>query len=313
LIVKRLRQTFQAIGGDIRFETPLTSLHRKDSTIIKAVTPQGDLDADLFIIAPGHSAYDTYRMLISSGVKFRTKNFAIGARLEHPQELINQAQWGQPSLPGLLAAEYRLTSTSEGHLPVYTFCMCPGGRIVPAMASPHLSVVNGMSLQKRDGLFANAACVAAVNIDTSPLAALNWIENLERQFYDFSDGYRLPACTIHDFIAQKVTSDIPSSSYPLGLDLAPLWEMFPENISASIQSGLINFSRKLKGFETGSIMGLESKTSAPIQALREQNLRCVGFDNLYMAGEGSGHSGGIVSSAADGINIALSIIGEASS
>jgi uncharacterized FAD-dependent dehydrogenase len=253
-------------------------------------------------------------MLIGLGVKFQTKSFAIGSRVEHPQELINKAQWGQPSLLGVLAAEYRLTSTSLNNLPVYTFCMCPGGIVVPATAFAKQSSVNGMSLHKRDGAFANAGCVAAINLDvllekeTTPIEALDWIENLERQFWAATTKYKIPACNIDDFIQQKLSTKKIESSYPLGLKPMPLWELLPEKVSTSLRAGLLDFSRKIKGFESGTIMGLESKTSSPIQALRDENLRCEGFSNLYLAGEGSGHSGGIISSAADGVKVALEII-----
>lgn len=317
-IVKHLRQTFQTLGGDIQFETELKNLMIEGSTIMEAVIENSSitrtLKADIFVLATGHSAYETYRLLIALGVQFKTKHFALGARIEHPQTLINEAQWGTPRLSGVLAAEYRLTSTTARHLPVYTFCMCPGGTVVPATAYSKQSSVNGMSLQARDGHFANAACVAAINLDsilgteTSPLAALDWVEALERQFFETTKSYALPACRIDDFIHQKLSGSLDSTSYPLGLELTPLWTMFPEQVSTSIQAGLVDFSRKIKGFETGTIIGLESKTSAPIQSLREDDLLCAGFKNLYLAGEGSGHSGGIMSSAADGVKIAMRII-----
>ncbi len=317
-IVKKLRQTFQALGGDIQFETTLKHLSCNGSTVkeivVESSSEQKTIKGDIFIIATGHSAYETFRLLIELGVKFRTKPFAMGARVEHPQTLINEAQWGKPTLSGVLAAEYRLTSTTEGHLPVYTFCMCPGGTVVPATAYPNQSSVNGMSLQARNGQFANAGCVAAINLDlilgseTTPLAALDWVEALERLFFNSTKAYALPACRIKDFIDQTVSGDPISTSYPRGLELAPLWELFPERISTSIRAGLIDFSRKLKGFETGTIMGLESKTSSPLQVLREESRVCVGFENLYLSGEGSGHSGGIMSSAADGITLAMRII-----
>jgi len=234
--------------------------------------------------------------------------------VEHPQEIINRAQWGRESLPGVKAAEYRLTSKGDGNLPVYTFCMCPGGRVVPASAYKNTNIVNGMSRYKRDGEFTNAACVAGVNPDKltgreiTPLEALDWLETLEESFYRYSDGYQAPFCSIQDFINRKEPSDIVDSSYPLGLKPAPLWDLLPSEVSGSIREGLKDFSRKVKGFETGSIMGLESKTSSPIQVLREKNRLCAGIENLYIVGEGSGFAGGIISSGADGIKAAMNII-----
>jgi len=313
-LVLRLREDFLGIGGTMLFETVLEDLKIKDGKVLEAVTSAGVLEADYFIIAPGHSAYETYRMLISRGVQFRTKNFALGSRVEHPQEIINKAQWGWESLPGVQAAEYRLTSKGDGDLPVYTFCMCPGGIVVPATAYKNLNIVNGMSRYRRDGRFANAACVAGVHPDkligrqATPLEALNWLETLEESFHRYSDGFSAPFSGIQDFICKKEPSKIIETSYPLGLKPAALWELLPREISSSIREGLKDFSRKIKGFATGSIMGLESKTSSPIQALREKNGRSAGIENLYIVGEGSGCSGGIISSAADGVKAAMNII-----
>ena len=312
-IVKNLRTEYLNIGGEILFETQLTDIKEKDGKIVKAVTTAGDIEADKFILAPGHSAFETYRMLINNGVLFRTKNFAIGSRVEHHQEIINSAQWGTAKLKGVKAAEYRLTSKSENNLPVYTFCMCPGGIIVPATAYENTNIVNGMSLYQRDGKFANAASVVGLNLnefmskEVSASEALDWLENLEKTFYQKTDAYKAPACTVSDFINEKITKNVFDSSYPLGLKQAPLWEMLPSKITESLKSGLKDFCRKLRGFEDGNIMGLESKTSSPIQVIRDENGLCTGFKNLYIVGEGSGYSGGIISSGVDGIKTAMGI------
>ena len=314
VIVKNLRKEFIEIGGKILFETTLEDIKVKDGKVTVAVTNKGDFETDLFLIAPGHSAYETYRMLIKHGVQFRTKNFALGSRVEHPQEAINQAQWGRKKIPGVKAAEYRLTSNVNGKLPVYTFCMCPGGMIVPASAYDNLNIVNGMSLYQRDAKFANSGCVAGVNLEKllgkeiSALEALDWLENIEKSFYEYSDGFKAPYCSIQDFINKKNPSRNTESSYPLGLLPAPLWELLPKEVSSSMRESLKEFSRKIRGFETGNIMGLESKTSSPIQVLRNKEGLCEGFKNLYLIGEGSGYAGGIISSAADGLKAAISII-----
>ena len=314
-IVRNLRDQFIHIGGSVLFETMLEDLKIEDGKVIEAITASGGIEADYFIIAPGHSAFETYRMLIRRGVAFRTKNFALGSRVEHPQEIINRAQWGVESLPGVKAAEYRLTSKGDGNLPVYTFCMCPGGVVVPATAYGNTNIVNGMSRYQRNGKFANAGCVAGVHPDrligrqATPLEALDWLEALERSFYRYSDGFKAPFSDIQGFINKKGPSKIVESSYAPGLKPAALWDLLPVEVSGSIREGLKDFSRKIRGFETGSIMGLESKTSSPIQALREKDCRCTGFKNLYLVGEGSGCSGGIISSGADGIKAAMNIIG----
>ncbi|MBT6006894.1 MAG: FAD-dependent oxidoreductase, partial [Prolixibacteraceae bacterium] len=234
---------------------------------------------------------------------------------EHRQEIINQAQWGHKKLPGVKAAEYRLTSPADGKHQVFSFCMCPGGIVVPAAAYANTNIVNGMSFYKRGGNFANAACVAGIHPDelarktVSPLEALENLQNLEELFFKFSNGYKAPACSISDFLKQKSKINNLESSYPLGLKPAPLWELLPNPIVKSMQIGLSDFIRKMRGFETGNLIGFESKTSSPIQVIREKNGLVENFDNLYMIGEGSGYAGGIISSAADGIRSAMSFAG----
>lgn len=313
-IVENLREKYLEIGGNFLFETKLENVNVKNGKISEIVTSNGILNADEYIFATGHSSYETYRMLINNGVIFKPKNFAIGSRVEHPQKLINTAQWGKASLPGVKAAEYRLTSKSDKNSNVYTFCMCPGGKIVPASAYENINVVNGMSNYNRDALYANAAVVAAINPEKqikeniSAIEVLDWLENLEKKFYDFTNSFKIPYCSIKNFINEKGSPNTTKSSYPLGIQSAPLWEMLPKEISTSMREGLINFNRKIRGFETGNIMGLESKTSAPIQVLRDENALCANFDNLYIVGEGSGYAGGIISSGADGIKAAINII-----
>ena len=313
-IVKNLRQQYHELGGEMLFETLLEDIVVKEGRVVEAITSGGGINADAVFIAPGHSAYETYRMLIGRGVQFRAKNFAIGSRMEHPQEIINLAQWGKRKLPGVKAAEYRLTSPGDGKHQVYSFCMCPGGMVVPATAYAHTNIVNGMSFYKRDGQFANAACVAGLHPnelagkEVSALEALNMVETLERQFYEFSQGYTAPSCSIPDFLEGKLRNSHLQSSYPLGLKPAPLWEMLPANVVNALRSGLLDFKRKIRNFEDGNLIGLESKTSAPIQVLREETGLCTGFENLYIVGEGSGYAGGIISSAADGVKAAMRMV-----
>lgn len=313
-ITKNIRKKFQDIGGEILFNTCLTDVKIRNGNVTKVETNSGILEPDYLILAIGHSAFETYRMLIKNGVGFRTKNFAIGSRMEHPQTIINKAQWGVESLAGVKAAEYRLTSKADGKHHVYSFCMCPGGMVVPATSSKGSNIVNGMSMYGRDAKFANAACVASLNLsellnrEISALEALDWVENLERSFYDFSSSYQAPYCKIEDFIADKQSENSVETSYPFGLIKAPLWELLPEEISAALKIGLVDFNRKMKGFDQGILLGLESKTSSSIQVLRDRSGLCDGFKNLFMLGEGSGYAGGIISSAADGVKGAMRLI-----
>ncbi|MGD2088670.1 MAG: FAD-dependent oxidoreductase [Candidatus Aminicenantes bacterium] len=317
-MIKKMRKKFFDRGGNILFDTRVEDIfldnNRKKLGAVE--TNKGRMEADFFIFAIGHSSYETYRILIKKGVSFTVKPFAIGCRVEHRQKLINRAQWGQTSLSGIKAAEYRLTfkpGTKE-LLPVYSFCMCPGGKVVPAAAYKNTNIVNGMSNYRRESAFANAGAAAAINPnrllnkEVDALEALEWLETLEKKFFDFSNSYAAPACRISDFLAGKVSDSLKSSSYPLGLVPADFNELLPGIIINSLRIGLKDFCRKIKGFEEGIMLGLESKTSSPLRVVREKSGKSAAFDNLYISGEGSGYAGGIVSSAADGIKAALDII-----
>lgn len=313
VIVAHLRQQFIDNGGTFLFETQLKDIIFKGNRARDVVSNNGEMEADHIILATGHSAYDTYRMLIEKGIQFGTKNFAIGHRIEHPQKLINRAQWGRETLPGIKAAEYRLSTKSKSGLGVYSFCMCPGGKVVPAAAYKEKSVVNGMSNYQRDGQFANAGCVAGVHPDMllghkcSPGEILDWMDELEGSFFAFSNSYMIPANMAADYIQKNESKFLSNSSYPLGLKSAPLFNLIPRMVSQAITDGLKDFSRKLHGFNQGLLMGLESKTSSPIQVSRDRNGKCTGFENLYLVGEGSGFAGGIISSAADGVKCAIAL------
>jgi len=310
----RLRGLLLEAGCELVYDTRFLSLAEYGSGTVRSIhTDAGDLDTHAFVLAVGHSAYETHRSLISSGVPYRVKNFALGFRAEHAQEIINHAQWGVPALPGVKAAEYRLTAQA-GQTGVYTFCMCPGGTVVQASAYGDASVVNGKSDYSRDGMYANAAVVAGVDLarltgrDMRAEDALDWLEDLERRFKDTS-CWKVPAMTVRDFLNGRSGSPLEKTSYAHGLAPADLAELLPAGLVAPLREGLSSFCSKLRGFDTGTIMGLESKTSAPIQVERDAGTLCSGYDNLYLAGEGSGWSGGIVSSAADGLRVAQAICG----
>lgn len=313
-IVQNLRGTYLARGGRFLFNTRVRDIVLRNGTVTAVETDKGKLEADYVIFATGHSAYTTYRLLFKRGIPFRVKPFAVGCRVEHPQELINLSRWGQKNLPGVKAAEYRLTWKDDAHLSIYSFCMCPGGQVVPAAPYRGLNIVNGKSDYARNRLLANSGIVAAVDLnkilkkELEPLQALEWLEQLEKKFFDFSGSYAAPACRIGDFLAGKTASSLPAASYPFSLIPADFRELLPGEVVMSLQAGMNNFCKQLKGFEKGIMLGLESKTSSPIQAVRDRTGRSQAADNLYICGEGSGWAGGIVSSAADGIKAALAII-----
>jgi uncharacterized protein len=312
-IIPKLREKFENIGGEICFNSKVIDIKLKDKKVTALLTENKEYEVDYVIFANGHSSYNTFRMLHDKGVLFRTKPSAIGVRVEHSQKQINVAQWGVPFLKGLNSAEYRLTYQSSTGLPVYSFCMCPGGKIISAAPLQGLNIVNGVSNYERNSGYANSAIVVGFDFnkllgrELSVIDALDWLENLERKAFVIGNNYSAPFNLIKDFINDKVATDISKTTYSFPCIPYDFSELFPEKIIFALKEGLINFSRKIKGFEQGVMLGLETKTSSMIQALREDDRRCVGMDNLYLVGEGSGYSGGIISSAVDGIKTSLNI------
>ncbi len=316
-IVSSLISEFISAGGNIFFETEVTSFRHKNRKIISVETEgkhTGEFDGNIFVFAPGQSSFDFYRTLMKGGFLFENKPFAIGFRVEHLREEINISQWGVRELPGVKAAEYRLTAKCEGGS-VFTFCMCPGGKIVQASPRHGLSVVNGMSDYDRNGKFSNSAVVTSFNVEhitgrtVSPLESLDILEKMERTFFEFNNSFALPAMTISDLLCGRTGSLLPSSySYPLGLISCDFYDIFPSKVLSSLVEGLKIFNRKISCFENGVAAGLESKTSSPVKAVRTANFSTPPFANAFICGEGSGHAGGIMSSAADGIKIATSIL-----
>lgn len=309
---RNLRAKFLGIGGEMLFDTEMTDINLNNGTVTSIETNKGQMEADYFVMATGHSSYPVYEMLIKAGVIFQTKPFAIGNRVEHTQDIINNSQWRTDELPGVKAADYALTFNDASN-PVYTFCMCPGGNVVSAPPTHGVNLVNGMSNYKRNYPFANSAIVAGLDLnkqlgrEVQPLEALDWVLNLERNFYDYVGGYDAPAVKVADFINGKTTSTFPATSYPFDLKTADMNDLLPANIVNSQKEALRKFNKQMLGFDQGILMGLESRTSSPIQADRSREGLCDGFSNLYFVGEGSGFSGGIVSSGADGIKAAIDI------
>ncbi len=308
----RLRSTLEEAGGRVVFGARVDGLRVRGGKLIALESAKGAVEADAFVLACGHSSFDTQRMLMRSGVPFKAKNFALGFRAEHEQDTVNRAQWGVARLSGVKAAEYRLTAQA-GDTGVYSFCMCPGGTVVQASAFADASVVNGRSDYARDGRWANAAIVAGLSLEAllgrelPAEEALDWLEALERRYREAAGGWRAPAMTVRDFLAGRSGSALPESSYAHGLMPTDLAELLPGALVPPLRDGLAQFCRKLRGYEDGTLLGLESKTSAAVQALRDPVALTSGYGNLYLAGEGSGWSGGIVSSAADGLKAAQAI------
>ena len=318
--VHTLRSRIERAGGEVRFSTTLKDFRTLDGRISHVLLAHGETTVwepcAALILAIGHGARDTARMLFDKGVSMAPKAFAIGVRAEHPQSLINQSQYGpMANHPRLGAAEYRLTAKS-GERGVYTFCMCPGGQVVASASGPEQVVVNGMSNFARDGKNANAAVVVQITPDdfgTHPLDGLRYLDRLERETFRLggADGCA-PASTVGAFLRDEVSkpSQSVSPTYRPGVRYTRLSDCLPDFTAAGIRNGIRAFGRQLKGYdmEEAVLTAIESRTSSPLRILRDEGMESVTHKGLYPVGEGAGYAGGIVSAAVDGVKAAETVM-----
>ena len=314
-VVSSIRNEIIALGGEVKFEEKLEDIVIKDGKVSSVKLPHGG-EFDEVVLALGHSARDTFEMLYSRGVFIEQKSFAMGFRIEHPQELINKAQFGSNSLP-LPPADYKLVSHAADR-GVFTFCMCPGGYVIPSASEDGGVVTNGMSNYKRDGQNANSAVIAEVRKEDfnsdSPLAGIYLQRKVEQAaFAAGGKNYAAPACTVGDFVRNRGFSSLGNTvkpSYARGVVPYPVNKLLPQEVSSAIASGIVDMGRRLRGFDDSGalLVGVESRTSSPLRMVRSDNLASVSAQNLYPCGEGAGYAGGITSAAADGIRIAEAII-----
>ncbi len=317
-IIKAMRQSIINAGGEVHFRTRVNALLRSaDGRRLCGVRSSDGCEwvADAVILATGHSARDVYRMLHEEGLTLEQKTFAVGVRIEHPQSLIDAAQYhlrpGQTRPEELPAARYTL-ATNVGDRGVHSFCMCPGGYIVPAATENDEVVVNGMSLSARDSYWANSGFVVTVKPEDTAahaaehgvLAGLAWQKALEVATSQAGGGrQKAPAQRVVDFIAGRVSSTLPESSYEPGLTAWDLHALLPSFVSSRMKEGLQFFNRKLRGFagEEALLIGCETRTSSPLRIPRDPaTLQHVDLPGLFPCGEGAGYAGGIVSAALDG-------------
>jgi len=319
-IIKNIRQTILDAGGEIHFQTKLMDLHIKDSKIEQIVTSKGDkLKINSIILATGHSARDIFELLNEKKILIEQKPFAMGIRVEHPQELIDSIQYHcQTRSEFLPAAAYSLVSQIEGR-GVYSFCMCPGGFIVPSATEPGQIVVNGMSPSSRNSKFANSGIVVEIKPEDTiefkefgALAGMKYQEKLERMaFQNGGHGQVAPAQRLQDFVNKKLSGSLPKVSYHPGINSSPMHFWLPPNISNPLRGAFKIFEQKMRGYLTNEavILGVESRTSSPVRIPRDkEKLHHTQIINLYPVGEGAGYAGGIVSSAMDGENSAMAVI-----
>ena len=334
-VINAMRAKIIELGGEFHFNTKVTDLilnlenHQPSAKGVRTVnTSTGEeknFTADAVLLATGHSATDIYMMLAKNCPSaLEAKTFAAGVRVEHPRMLIDAIQYHGKLDNGLGAAEYRVTTQVENR-GVYSFCMCPGGFVVPSSSGPDEIVVNGMSTAARNSKWSNAAIVVEIRPEDIPakfkkkaeemgcsqIAGLLFRTDLEKAAKQNGKGQAAPAQRLKDFLDNKKSSDLPASSYTPGLVSSNLNSWLPPHISTRLNQGFRNINKNMKGFicDDALMIAAETRTSTPVRIVRDkESYECIGIKGLYPAGEGSGYSGGIVSSAMDGENACLAFI-----
>lgn len=322
--VRNIRKKIIALGGEIYFDTKLTNITEKNGAVstIEVQNQNGSstiLETQHLVLAIGHSARDTYEMLYNSNlVHIEQKPFSIGARIEHPQSLINHSQFGPyANHPALGAAEYKQAVHLKNGRGVYTFCMCPGGVVVASASEEGGVVTNGMSNFARNGKNSNSGLLVGVSPadfgDIHPLAGMYLQRKLERRAFELGGKtYAAPVQRVEDFIARRASTrwgDV-TPTYQRGVVPCDLSSCFNEEIYESLREGILRINQNMDGFSYGDALltAVETRSSAPIRILRDETLQSVSLKGLYPCGEGAGYAGGIVSAAVDGIKCAEQIL-----
>ncbi|MDP4153714.1 MAG: hypothetical protein Q8865_09800 [Bacillota bacterium] len=317
-VVKNLRKKIIDLGGEIHFRTRLEEIIIKNSKVEALKLSGGAIfEADVVMLAIGHSARDTYNMLYRKGFKLEQKPFSAGVRLEQLQETVDSALYGKfAGHPALPPGEYKF-SYREGDRGVYSFCMCPGGYVVAASSEEQSVVTNGMSYKSRSGSNANSAIVVSVLpsdfADNHPLSGISFQQELERNaFIAGGNNYYAPVQISEDFVNNKISNNFKDvqPTYSIGTSFYDLNQMLPTFISDMIKKGLYSFDKQLRGFNSlgGLLTGVETRTSSPVRITRGSDMQSVNIIGAYPIGEGAGYAGGITSSAVDGIKAAKEII-----
>lgn len=317
-VVKNIREKIISYGGKVHFETKLEDIKIENNKVVGIKTNKGDFKTEDLFLAIGHSARDTFKMILNKGIEIENKAFAVGFRIEHPQILIDKSQYGESfASPKLSAAEYQLTYKSKEGRGVYTFCMCPGGRVISASSFKDELCVNGMSYHARDLENANSAIIANISekdYGKELLSGMYFQEEIEKKAYELGGGkYFAPVQLIKDYINEVPSRKIGKvkPSYKPGYKLTDLNSIYPKNINEAIKEAIINLDKKLNGFslEDGVLTGVETRSSSPIRILRnKESYESINIKGLYPIGEGAGYSGGIMSSAVDGITAVEKIV-----
>jgi len=314
-VIANIRETINTQGGSVRFDSKVVGFIKKGNTLEGVKLADGSELLAPVILATGHSSRDMYRLLHQEGIALEAKSFAVGVRVEHPQKLIDQIQYHSKEGRGkyLPAATYSFAKQVDGR-GVYSFCMCPGGIIVPSATGKEQVVVNGMSNSNRNSKWANSGIVVEVSPhlepgnEDKPLVGIEYQEHLENLAYvNGGSSQAAPAQRMCDFSNSKLSFDLPESSYKPGIVASPMHMWLPEEIGKRLQAAFKLFGKSAKGYYTNEaiILGVETRTSSPVRVLRDrETLQSTNTENLYPCGEGAGYAGGIVSSAIDGVRCA---------
>lgn len=314
--VKNIREEIIKMGGELRFSDKITDFETKNGKISAVFSEKsGKIPCNIAVLATGHSAKDIYSLLKEKNISLEQKSFSVGVRVEHFREDINKMQY-EDFASLLPAAEYRVFHhLSDGHT-VYSFCMCPGGTVVPSQSEEETILINGMSEYKRNGKNSNSAICVSVSpndFGKNIFDGLNFIEKIEKNaFLKGGKDYKAPFMTLGDFLKKPHHSPLPEPTYALGIKETDFSEIFPNFITDGLKNGFSAFENSKKGFSTsGAILtACETRTSSPLRITRTKELESPDASGLYPCGEGAGYAGGIVSAAADGAKIAFKIISE---
>lgn len=333
-LVANIRECVIGHGGEYHFQTRVSNIERGEDGVI-TVTAIDERDgesaltfkAKAVIVATGHSARDIYDLFDKKGWELQAKGFAMGVRVEHPQALINKIRYRGQWEPGFPAAEYSFVEQVDER-GVFSFCMCPGGILVPSATEDGYTVLNGMSNSARNSKWANAGVVVSIEPDDVPeeykkygvFSLLNFQHDVEKKMFDYAAEHAeadengvvnklcAPAQRMVDFCEEQMSEDLPETSYRPGVVSAPLYELLPECVASRLQKAFPLINNKMRGYytEDALLLGVESRTSSPVRIVRDaETCQCPQVPGLFPCGEGAGYSGGIVSSAIDGINCAV--------
>ncbi len=312
-VVKNIREEIIKLGGEFRFNTCLTDIKVEDNKLKSIIVNNcEEIKTNNIILAIGHSSRDTFNMLYRNNIKMQAKPFAVGLRVIHNQDMINESQYGKKYKDMLGASPYKLTYKASNNRGVYSFCMCPGGYVVNSSSSANRLVVNGMSYSSRDSKWANSAIIVTVfprDFGNGPLDGIKFQESLEEKAYKLGNGF-IPVQLFEDFKANKLSTTFKTvkPDFKGKYSFSNLNNLLPEELNNSIKEAFISFGYKINGFDNGDtvLAGVESRTSSPIKIERDENF-ISSIDGIYPCGEGAGYAGGITSAAIDGIKVAEAI------